>query len=76
MMNLNYIVDTHANLGYDKIAKMNFPIDSLWKAKEEYENLLLQKATHEISNPMRIRIVRREIARIKTFIRQHELQKK
>ncbi len=45
----------------------------LAEAKEEYENLLLQKATHEISNPMRIRIVRREIARIKTFIRQHEL---
>ncbi len=45
----------------------------LAEAKEEYENLLLQKATHEISNPMRIRIVRREVARIKTFIRQYEL---
>ncbi len=45
----------------------------LQEAREEYENLLLQKATHELSNPMRIRIVRREIARIKTFIRQHEL---
>ncbi len=45
----------------------------LEEAKEEYENLLLQKATHELSNPMRIRTVRREIARIKTFIRQHEL---
>jgi len=45
----------------------------LAEAKEEYENLLLQKATHELSNPMRIRTVRREIARIKTFIRQHEL---
>lgn len=47
--------------------------EKLAEAKEEYENLVLQKATHEISNPMRIRIVRREIARIKTFIRQHEL---
>ncbi len=45
----------------------------LAEAKEEYENLMLQKATHELSNPMRIRSVRREIARIKTFIRQHEL---
>ena len=45
----------------------------LEEVKEEYENLLLQKATHELSNPMRIRTVRREIARIKTFIRQHEL---
>ncbi|NOX90504.1 MAG: 50S ribosomal protein L29 [Calditrichaeota bacterium] len=47
--------------------------EKLAEAKEEYENLMLQKATHEISNPMRIRTVRREIARIKTFIRQHEL---
>ncbi len=45
----------------------------LAEAIEEYENLKLQKATHEITNPMRIRTVRREIARIKTFIRQHEL---
>jgi len=45
----------------------------LAEAKEEYENLFLQKATHELSNPLRIRTVRREIARIKTFIRQHEL---
>ena len=42
-------------------------------AQEEYHNLMLQKATHQINNPLRIREVRREIARIKTFIRQHEL---
>jgi large subunit ribosomal protein L29 len=39
----------------------------------ERDNLQIQKATHQLTNPLRIREVRREIARIKTFIRQHEL---
>lgn len=47
--------------------------EKLEQAKEEFENLQIQKASHQISNPIRIRFVRREIARIKTFIRQHEL---
>ncbi len=42
-------------------------------ALEEHHNLMIQKSTHQINNPLRIREVRREIARIKTFIRQHEL---
>lgn len=42
-------------------------------AYEEHNNLLIQKSTHQISNPLRIRQVRREIARLKTFLRQHEL---
>ncbi|MBN2423946.1 MAG: 50S ribosomal protein L29 [Calditrichaceae bacterium] len=41
--------------------------------KEEYNNLNIQKATHQLNNPIRIRHVRREIARINTVIRQHEL---
>ena len=45
----------------------------LEEAVEEYGNLRIQQATHQISNPLRIRTVRREIARIKTFIRQNEL---
>ena len=40
---------------------------------EEYDNLHIQKATHQLTNPIRLREVRREIARIKTFIRQYEL---
>lgn len=47
--------------------------EKLTQVIEEFENLQLQKATHQISNPIRIRFVRREIARIKTYIRQHEL---
>ena len=47
--------------------------EKMAQAQEEYENLHLQQASHQISNPIRIRFVRREIARIKTIIRQHEL---
>mgnify|MGYP006307760409 CR=1 FL=1 len=47
--------------------------EKLEQASEEFENLQIQKASHQISNPIRIRFVRREIARIKTLIRQHEL---
>lgn len=47
--------------------------EKLTEALEEYDNLHIQKATHQLQNPLRIREVRRNIARIKTLIRQHEL---
>ncbi len=47
--------------------------DKLADAFEERDNLQIQKATHQISNPLRIREVRREIARLRTYIHQHEL---
>ncbi len=47
--------------------------EKLREVQDEYENLILQKATHQLTNPIRIRYVRKEIARIKTFIRQQEL---
>ncbi len=37
----------------------------------EMENLQLQKATHQITNPLRIRVVRKDIARVKTLINEH-----
>jgi len=40
---------------------------------EEMDNLQLQKNTHQITNPMRIRQVRRDIARIKTLMREYDL---
>jgi large subunit ribosomal protein L29 len=40
---------------------------------EEMNNLQLQKASHQLNNPMRIRQVRRDIARVKTL--QQEFQK-
>ena len=33
---------------------------------EELENLRMQQSTQQITNPLRIRFVRRDIARIKT----------
>jgi large subunit ribosomal protein L29 len=40
---------------------------------EELENLRLQQATHQITNPIRIRFIRRDIARIKTIMHQQQL---
>ncbi|HHY92515.1 MAG TPA: 50S ribosomal protein L29 [Firmicutes bacterium] len=41
--------------------------------KEELFNLRFQMATRQLDNPMRIREVRKSIARIKTILRQREL---
>lgn len=42
--------------------------------KEELFNLRFQHATAQLNNPMRIREVRRIIARIKTIMRERELE--
>jgi len=39
---------------------------------EEMNNLQLQKTTHQITNPLRIRLVRRDIARVKTLLSEHQ----
>lgn len=41
--------------------------------QEELFNLRFQLATGQIENVGRIRTVRREIARVKTILREHEL---
>lgn len=41
--------------------------------KEELFNLRFQAATGQLDNPMRIRQVRRNFARVKTIIREREL---
>ncbi|WP_041605714.1 50S ribosomal protein L29 [Halothermothrix orenii] len=41
--------------------------------KEELFNLRFQHATAQLENPMRIREVKRTIARIKTIMREREL---
>ncbi len=41
--------------------------------KEELFNLRFQHATAQLDNPMRIREVKRIIARIKTILREREL---
>lgn len=41
--------------------------------EEEMNNLRYQKALGQLNNPLRIRIVRREIAQLKTIIHECEL---
>ncbi len=40
--------------------------------QEELNNLQLQKSTHQITNPLRIRTVRRDIARVKTLLAEYK----
>lgn len=42
--------------------------------KDELFNLRFQLATGQLENPMRIREVRKTIARIKTIVRERELK--
>lgn len=44
--------------------------------KEELFNLRFQLATGQLENPMRLREVRKDIARTKTVLRENELQSK
>ncbi len=44
--------------------------DELLKLKKEQFNLRFQQATSQLEKPARIRAVRRDIARIKTILRQ------
>ncbi|MEJ6949575.1 50S ribosomal protein L29 [Natronospora cellulosivora (SeqCode)] len=41
--------------------------------KEELFNLRFQHATAQLSNPMRIKEVKKDIARLKTVLREREL---
>jgi len=45
----------------------------LKKMKNELFNLRFQHVTGQLENPLRMRDVKREIARIKTVIRENEL---
>lgn len=40
--------------------------------KKELFNLRFQHAVNQLDNPMRIKAVKKDIARIKTFIREQE----
>ncbi|HZJ58424.1 MAG TPA: 50S ribosomal protein L29 [Clostridia bacterium] len=47
--------------------------DRVAEFKSELFNLRFQLATGQLENPMRIKEVRKDIARVKTIIRQREL---
>lgn len=48
-------------------------INKLKSLKEELFNLRFQHATGQLENPMRIRDVKKSIARIKTIQHEHQL---
>jgi large subunit ribosomal protein L29 len=48
--------------------------ERLDEAKEELFNLRFQLATNQLDNTTRLREVRREIARIRTVMREQELE--
>ncbi|MGI6665243.1 MAG: 50S ribosomal protein L29 [Christensenellaceae bacterium] len=41
--------------------------------KEEFFNLRFQKATGQLGNPLSIREIKKDIARVKTVLREREL---
>lgn len=45
------------------------------KLKNELFNLRFQHVTGQLENPIKMRDVKREIARVKTIIRENELKK-
>jgi len=45
----------------------------LQDTQEELENLRFQLALHQLDNPLKVRMARRDVARIKTVIREYEL---
>lgn len=47
----------------------------LGELKKDLFNLRLQHATNQLDNPIRIADIRRDIARVKTIIRENELRK-
>ena len=50
--------------------------DEVLKLKKEQFNLRFQRATGQLENMSRVRVVRRDIARAKTFAAQKRAEKK
>ncbi len=48
-------------------------INKLQDANEELENLRFQLALQQLENPQRINLVKKEIAQLKTILREDEL---
>ena len=49
--------------------ELNSKLDEL---KQELFNLRFQHAVNQLENPKRLQAVKKDIARVKTFIRKHE----
>ncbi|MBR6873737.1 MAG: 50S ribosomal protein L29 [Ruminococcus sp.] len=46
--------------------------EKLAELKQELFNLRFQHAVNQLENPMRMKAVKRDIARVKTFLRKQE----
>lgn len=46
--------------------------EKLAELKQELFNLRFQHAVNQLENPMRMKAVKKDIARVKTFIREQE----
>ncbi len=55
----------------NNLAELN---EKLTKLKEELFNLRFQLAINQLENPMRITAVKKDIARVKTIIRETEIK--
>ena len=53
------------------VAELNETLDSL---KKELFRLRFQNAINQLENPMRISAVKKDIAKVKTVIREREIQ--
>ena len=49
-------------------------VQRLQDLKTEFFNLRFQLATGQLSNPARIKLVKKDIARVKTVMRENELR--
>ena len=63
--------DDKAEIRKKTISELN---DELVALKEELFKLRFQHATNQLENPQKLVGVRRDIARVKTIIRERELQ--
>jgi large subunit ribosomal protein L29 len=45
----------------------------LSETREEYARLRLQLVMKQLANPLRVRLIRRDIARLETIVREHQL---
>ena len=60
-----------SDLKTKSVSELNAELDNL---KAELFNLRFQNAINQLENPMRIKAVKKDIARVKTVLRELELQ--
>lgn len=54
------------NMSLDEIKR------ELEDSQEAYSNMRFQKATHQLDNPVKLRYMRKDIARLKTVIKEYD----